>query len=139
MLLLARSVFFNSFSYIDARYTTGEFKNKDVEYAPRAIERLGITYSYKPFSTTFLISKTAKSYADATNALNSSDPAVGLIPAYQVLDWSGKLTLHSYNLKFGVNNLADKRYFTIRTNEYPGPGIIPAIGRSFYFGLGAKF
>ncbi|NHA05635.1 TonB-dependent receptor [Mucilaginibacter sp. HC2] len=131
--------FFNSFSYIDARYTTGEFKNKDVEYAPRAIERLGITYSYKPFSTTFLISKTAKSYADATNALNSSDPAVGLIPAYQVLDWSGKLTLHSYNLKFGVNNLADKRYFTIRTNEYPGPGIIPAIGRSFYFGLGAKF
>jgi Fe(3+) dicitrate transport protein len=134
-----RISFFNSFSFVDARYTTGEFKGKYVEYAPRTINRLGVTYAYKPFSTTFLISNTAKSYADATNALSSPDPAVGLIPAYRVLDWSGKLTLNRYNLKFGVNNLADKRYFTIRTNEYPGPGIIPAIGRSFYFGIGAKF
>ncbi|HEK21332.1 TonB-dependent receptor [Mucilaginibacter sp.] len=134
-----RISFFNSFSFVDARYTTGEFKGKYVEYAPQTINRVGVTYAYKPFSTTFLISNTAKSYADATNALSSPDPAVGLIRAYQVLDCSGKLTLNRYNLKLGVNNLADKRYFTIRTNEYPGPGIIPAIGRSFYFGIGAKF
>jgi outer membrane receptor for Fe3+-dicitrate len=39
-------------------------------------------------------------------------------------------------LKTGINNLGDQRYFTQRTDEYPGPGIIPSVGRSFYVGLG---
>jgi Fe(3+) dicitrate transport protein len=131
--------FYNSFSFIDAKYVSGDFKGKSVEYAPRNINRFGATYAYKVFSTTFLVSNTAKSYGDATNTVHSDDPAVGLIPAYQVLDWSASLHLDRYNIKFGVNNLADKRYFTVRTNEYPGPGIIPAIGRSFYVGFGARF
>jgi len=131
--------FYNSFSYIDAHYVSGDYKGKSVEYAPQTINRLGITYTYKVFSTTFIISNTAKSYADATNTESGEDPAVGLIPAYRVLDWSSSVHLGKYNLKFGINNLADARYFTVRTNEYPGPGIIPAIGRSFYFGFGARF
>ncbi|HEY8780095.1 MAG TPA: TonB-dependent receptor [Mucilaginibacter sp.] len=131
--------FYNSFSYIDARYVSGDYKGKFVEYAPQTINRLGITYAYKVFSTTFIISNTAKSYGDATNTVRSDDPAVGIIPAYQVLDWSSAIHIGKYNFKFGINNLADAKYFTLRTNEYPGPGIIPAIGRSFYFGFGAKF
>ena len=47
--------------------------------------------------------------------------------------------LEKHNFKFGINNLVDKRYFTVRTNGYPGPRIIPAIGRSFYIGFEAKF
>jgi Fe(3+) dicitrate transport protein len=131
--------FYNSFSYINAKYVSGDFRGKSVEYAPQTISRFGATYTYKVFSTTFLISNTAKSFADASNTVKSDDPAVGIIPAYQILDWSSTIHLGKYNFKFGVNNLADARYFTMRTNEYPGPGIIPAIGRSFYFGLGAKF
>ena len=38
-----------------------------------------------------------------------------------------------------VNNIADKKYFTLRTDEYPGPGIIPSNGRSFYLGITARF
>lgn len=75
---------------------------------------------------------------DATNIVKSDDPAVGLIPAYQVLDWSSALRLGKYNFKFGVNNLADKTYFTVCTNEYPCPGLSPFIGRSFYLGFGAR-
>jgi Fe(3+) dicitrate transport protein len=131
--------FFNSFSFIDARYTSGPYKGNFVEYAPQTIERFGLTYSRKIFSTTFMISNTAKSYGDATNVIQSSDPIAGIIPAYTVMDWSVTCKLKHYNIKFGTNNLADTRYFTIRTNEYPGPGIIPAIGRSFYAGFGAKF
>ncbi len=131
--------FYNSFSYINAKYVSGDFNGKSVEYAPQTINRFGTTYTYHVFSTTFLVSNTAKSFGDATNTEKSDDPAVGLIPAYQVLDWSSAVHLGKYNFKFGINNLADARYFTVRTNEYPGPGIIPAIGRSFYFGFGAKF
>jgi len=132
--------FFNSFAYINARYTTGQYKGNFVEYAPQTIERFGLTYSRKVFSATFIISNTAKSYGDASNVVFSTDPVAGIIPAYTVMDFSATCTLKkNYNIKFGVNNLTDTKYFTKRTDEYPGPGIIPASARSFYIGFGAKF
>ena len=131
--------FFNSFAYINAKYVNGQFAGNWVEFAPNTINRFGITYSIKHFSTTFLISNTSKSFADANNTIYSADATVGIIPAYQVMDWSASVKIKNYNIKLGVNNLADKRYFTLRTDEYPGPGIIPSIARSFYVGFGAKF
>ncbi|HWB62415.1 MAG TPA: TonB-dependent receptor [Chitinophagales bacterium] len=132
--------FYNSFSYIHARYTSGEFKGNYVENAPAFIERLGITYAIADFSTTFNYSYTTKSYSDAGNTVYSEDATVGLIPAYGVFDLSAAFKfLKHYHLKAGVNNLGGANYFTKRTDEYPGPGIIPAIGRSFYVGLGANF
>ena len=132
--------FFNSLAIIDAQYTTGEFEGKQVEYAPKLINRLGITFGVGSFTTTYLISSTAKSYSDASNAeVASADAVAGVIPAYTVSDWSGVYKIKNVNLKFGVNNLTDLRYFTKRTDEYPGPGIIPSQGRSFYIGIGTKF
>jgi len=55
------------------------------------------------------------------------------------MDWSGTLKIKNYNIKFGMNNLADAKYFTFRTVEYPGPGIIPSVGRTIYVGFGARF
>lgn len=132
--------FFNSLALIDAKYVSGDFNGKYVEFAPTSINRVGANLSIGKFSTTFLISSTAKSYADATNAASSSsDAVVGVIPAYTVMDWSSTIHIKNYNVKLGVNNVADQRYFTLRTGEYPGPGIIPAIGRSGYISIGAKF
>lgn len=132
--------FFNSLALVEAKYTSGDFAGKYVEYAPRVINRSGATARLSDFSTTFLVSATSKSFGDASNAVTGSEDAVaGLVPAYTVLDWSLTYRHKDYNLKFGVNNLADKRYFTMRTDEYPGPGIIPSTGRSFYIGVGAKF
>jgi Fe(3+) dicitrate transport protein len=132
--------FFNSLALIDARYTSGEFNGKYVEYAPASINRFGTNLSIGKFSTTFLISSTAKSYGDAGNSQTpSADAIAGAIPAYTVMDWSGTVHIKNFNIKFGVNNVADRRYFTLRTSEYPGPGIIPSIGRSLYLGVGAKF
>ncbi len=131
--------FFNSFAYINAKYVNGEFKGNWVEFAPNNINRFGITYAIKRFSTTFLVSNTSMSFADANNTVYSPDATIGKIPAYQVMDWSTTLKIKNYNIKLGVNNLADAKYFTLRTDEYPGPGIIPSVGRSFYVGFGATF
>ncbi len=131
--------FFNSFAYDRAKYIDGIYQGNMAEYAPATIERLGITYSLKAFSTTFLISNTAKQYADANNTISSPDALVGIIPAYQVMDWSSTVKIKNYHIKFGINNVADEKYFTQRTIEYPGPGIIPGMGRSFYLGFGASF
>ena len=131
---------FNSFALIEAKYVSGDFNNKFVEYAPRRIHRIGINASIKNVSSTFLVSNTAQSFGDASNTTTPSvDAVAGLIPGYSVLDWSSRWHIKNYHLKFGINNLADQRYFTKRTDEYPGPGIIPSIGRSMYVSLGLKF
>ena len=130
---------FNSFAYVDAKYTTGDFRGNQVEYAPKTINRLGIIYSLKGFSTTFQISNTAQSFGDANNTVKSEDALIGIIPAYQVIDWSWTYKFKKYNFKGGINNLADARFFTRRTDEYPGPGIIPSVARNFYLSVGVKF
>ena len=130
---------FNSFAYIDARYTSGEFKDKRVEAAAKTINRVGLIFSNKQFSSTFQVNSVGDAYGDASNVKMSDDPIAGYIPAYTVLDISATYKIKNFAIKFGVNNLTDKSYFTRRTDEYPGPGIIPAIGRSFYAGVSATF
>ena len=130
---------FNSFAYIDAKYTSGEFKGKRVEAAAKTINRIGLIFNSTNFSTTFQVNSVGDAYGDASNVKTSDDPIAGYIPAYTVLDLSATYRIKNYSVKLGSNNLADKSYFTRRTDEYPGPGIIPSTGRSFYVGLTAKF
>ena len=130
---------FNSFAYIDAKYTTGEYKGKRVEAAAQTINRIGLIFNNQHFSTTLQWNYVGDAFGDASNVKTSADPVAGYIPAYTVLDISATYKYKNYALKIGSNNLTNKSYFTRRTDEYPGPGIIPAIGRSFYFGLSAKF
>ena len=130
---------FNSFAYIDAKYTSGEFRGKRVEAAAKTINRVGLIFNTKNFSSTFQVNSVGDSYGDASNVKTSIDPVAGYIPAYTVLDFSATYKTKNFAIKFGSNNLTDKSYFTRRTDEYPGPGIIPSIGRSFYAGFSAKF
>ena len=130
---------FNSYSYIDAKYTSGVFNGNRVETAAKQIERAGIIYNNKIFSSTFQVNYIGDAFGDATNVKVSGNPIAGYIPAYTVLDFSATYKINNYAIKAGVNNLGNKSYFTRRTDEYPGPGIIPAVGRSFYVGLTAKF
>ncbi len=130
---------FDSYSYIDARYTNGEFKGKRVETATKYINRIGLNFSARNFSTTFQINQVGDAFGDASNTMTSDNPVAGYIPAYQVIDWSTTYQYQNFAIKLGCNNLTNKDYFTRRTDEYPGPGIIPAIGRSLYIGFNAKF
>ena len=130
---------FNSFAYINAKYTSGEFKGNRVEAAAKTINRTGIIFNNKIFSTTFQINAVGDAYGDASNERISNNAVAGYIPAYTVLDVSATYKIKTYAVKLGINNLTNKSYFTRRTDEYPGPGIIPSIGGSFYVGLSAKF
>lgn len=127
---------YNSFAFTSARYATGAYKNKQVEYAPELINRFGVLYSKIWFTTSLQLSYQSKSFTDAANTERSVNPVIGAVPSYSVIDWSVSAVFKKFKFKGGVNNVFDKRYFTQRTDEYPGPGIIPSIGRSFYFGVG---
>ena len=127
---------FNSLALTDAHYTSGDVRGHRVEYAPKVVERVGVTYARGSFATTFLTSSTSAAFGDADNTVRSEDAVVGMIPAYTVLDLSASLRLSDrWRLQGGVNNLADRQYFTRRTDEYPGPGILPSSGRSAYVTL----
>jgi Fe(3+) dicitrate transport protein len=127
---------FNSLALIDARYTSGEFDGRRVEYAPRTIERAGLTLARGALGTTLLASIVSGAFGDANNTLRSDDAVVGRVPGYTVLDWSASARIGAHwRVQAGINNLTDHQYFTRRTDEYPGPGIIPAIGRSGYLSL----
>ena len=132
---------FTSLAYVDARYVSGQFSGNRVEQAPRVVGRVGATYALDRFSSTLQVSHTSRAFGDANNSIVATDDAVaGLVPAYTLLDYSGQLAVGSaYQLTFGVNNLANSRYFTKRTGEYPGPGILPGAVRSVYVGIGARF
>ncbi len=131
---------FDAFAFTDAKYVDGEFAGNRVEYAPKLVNRVGLTYARGAFSSTFQVSHVSRQFGDANNTIGGSDSNVGLVPAYQVLDLTGQTRLgQRFTLAGGVNNLADAHYFTRRTDEYPGPGIIPSPGRSVYLSLGADF
>ena len=65
-------------------------------------------------------------------------PSLALIPAYQILDLSASWEHRWLKLEASVNNLADARYFTRRATAYPGPGILPSDGRSYFLTVQVK-
>jgi Fe(3+) dicitrate transport protein len=137
---LGKLSIYNSFAYINARYISGDYTGNSVEYAPKNIERIGLNYKLKNFSINVQYSYTSSAFGDAGNAKFSADALSGIIPSYQLIDVSSSYRIkQKYQLKLGVNNLANTKYFTLRTTEYPGPGIIPSIGRMIYAGISATF
>jgi len=138
-------ILFSSYSFTDARYSgdhkDANTKNKKVENAPQDIVRAGISFGYKKFLFTTQFSFVGSSFSDANNTYTSSSNGnTGLIPSYAITDLTASYKFSkNLNLKAGINNLWDNHYFTRRAGGYPGPGAMPADGRTFFLSIGAKF
>ena len=133
---------FLNVALIEGRYVASEessFEGKKVELVPALNIKTGINYRFKSFAASWQYSYMSQQFTDATNAVETSTAVDGLIPAYHVMDLSLEYTLKSFLIAGGVNNLTKNYYFTRRADGYPGPGIIPAMGRNFYLTLGYKF
>lgn len=145
---------FASLAYVDATYgdfevtsvsngqiTSRNLNGNQVENAPRKINRYGATYNLGKFSMTWQMSDIGEAYSDASNTVEPNASAtVGLIPSYRVQDLSASWNVWKlHSLRAGVNNLTNESYFTRRAGGYPGPGIMPADGRTFYATLALKF
>jgi Fe(3+) dicitrate transport protein len=142
---------FASIAYNEAVYTSwndptvvagssSDRTNKTVENAPRRIQRYGLTCKLNRFTATYQLNNVSDAFADALNTVTPNAAATtGLIPAYQVSDlsfaYNGK---EKYTLQMGVNNLFNESYFTRRAGGYPGPGLLPANGRTYFFTFGIQ-
>jgi Fe(3+) dicitrate transport protein len=138
-------ILYSAYSFTDARYSgnhqDANTKGKKVENAPQDILRTGLSLGQKGFLCTIQLSYVGAAYSDANNTTNpSANGNVGLIPSYSIMDLTGSYKFSkSLNIKAGINNMADVRYFTRRAGGYPGPGALPADGRNFFVSIGAKF
>jgi Fe(3+) dicitrate transport protein len=138
-------ILFGSYGYTDAKYSgdhkDANTKGKKVENAPEHILRAGASAGYKQFLLTGQVNYVSETFSDANNTLTPTTNAQnGLIPSYVVTDLTATYKFsEKLNIKSGVNNLFDKNYFTRRAGGYPGPGLLPADGRTFFVSVGAKF
>jgi Fe(3+) dicitrate transport protein len=138
-------ILFSSYSYTDARYSgnhqDASTKGKKVENAPKDILRTGLSFGYKVFLFTTQLSHVGASFSDANNTNTPSmNGNTGVIPSYSIIDLTASYKFSKkINIKTGINNLNDIRYFTRRAGGYPGPGALPADGRNLFISIGAKF
>ena len=129
---------FVNLSWLDGRYlqTANSFAaGKQLEFVAPFIIRTGLAFSYQKFKLSYQYAYTAQHYTDATNAEWVPNAVVGVVPSYDVMDLSASYQWKWFTLQAGINNLANETYFTRRATSYPGPGILPADGRSFYVSL----
>ena len=132
---------FTNFSILDGRYTKTEnsfASGKQLEFVAPIILRTGISFGYQTFKISYQYSYTAQHYSDATNAEWVPNAVVGVIPSYAVMDVAASYQWKWFTLQTGINNLSDEVYFSRRATSYPGPGILPADGLSFYITLRFK-
>lgn len=153
---------FASMSFIDSKYvnfkttttttnttttppttiiTETNLSGNRVENAPRYIHNFGMSWGNNNFSATVQYKMSGKIFTDANNTVTPSTNAqTGILDDYRIVDFSSEYKfLKNYNVRAGVNNVTDESYATRRSGGYPGPGILPGEGRTFYISLGAKF
>jgi len=140
---------FTSTAYMHARYVSGSVSNgkenqsikgNKVESVPEWTSRNGIEFNHRWLSATLLASYVSESFADAFNTvLPTANGAKGVVPSYTLVDLNTTFHItNRYTIRFGINNVLNKSYFTKRPAFYPGPGIWPSDGRSVVMTVGVK-
>ena len=121
------------------KYETLNLKGNWVENAPRHILRAGMGFQLKSKSNParhvlnqIQWSYVSGCYSDANNTLIPLSTGLnGYIPEYHIFDWNTTLSVNQkVQIKFSINNLMNRSYFTRRSGGYPGPGLLPSDGRS---------
>jgi Fe(3+) dicitrate transport protein len=127
---------FSNFSLISAKYVNSKessIEGRRVEFVPNVVFKTGLSFRHNQWAASYQFSYTGEQFTDATNATYTDNAIDGLVPSYRVMDFSVEYHLNKYFSFFGsINNLANAYYFTRRADSYPGPGIVPSDGRSFF-------
>ncbi len=133
------------YTQINDRSASVVRSGKRLEDIPEYNIKTGIAYRYKKFSATLLSTFVGEQFSDARNtrvqitSLAETTGVVGEIPAYFVFDFSARYQIsQTFRLSASINNLLDEAYFTRRATAYPGPGIIPALGRIWNLTLSTR-
>ena len=128
------------YTNINDRALVGVRSGSRLEELPDYNIKTGVNYACQNFSTSIQGTFVGQQFSDAANTENPFRGVNGIVSAYTVFDFSAKYSFNDkINLSTSINNLLDHSYFTRRATAYPGPGIIPALGRTWNVTLSTKF
>jgi len=139
------NMFLNS-AFTFSRYIKSEEINvvgKQVEFIPNINIKSGISASYKDLEISYQFTYLSQQYTDVQNSSaagigDNRSGIIGEIPRYHISDLTMTYNYSYFTVNAGINNLLDRDYFTRRATGYPGPGIIPSDGRSYFASLTFK-
>ncbi|KAB2805377.1 TonB-dependent receptor [Phaeocystidibacter luteus] len=135
---ISSNIFLNA-SFVNSVYLKSalpQVEGNQVEFAPHINIKTGIEGTWKTWRGRLQLTYLSDQFTDAANDIDGGAPAVtGLIPAFMVMDFGLSYSAGRWQFETGVNNLMNEAYFTRRATGYPGPGIIPSPGRSWYVGV----
>jgi Fe(3+) dicitrate transport protein len=135
-------VLFNNVAFIYSEYKQSEspgVTGNEVEFVPNVNLKSGFRLGYKNIKASIQYSYLSSQFTDATNSTTSDASAViGLIPEYSIIDFGVSYQYKRFRIEGNMNNVANAMYFTRRATGYPGPGILPSDGRSYYVTLQVK-
>lgn len=135
-------VLFNNVAFIYSNYRKSEengVRGNKVEFVPDINLKAGFRLGYRKIKASFQFTHLSQQFTDATNAFESDASAVvGVIPSYSVMDLSLSWEFKKIKVEGTANNLANRMYFTRRATGYPGPGILPSDGRTWFLTLQIK-
>lgn len=136
------AVVFANAAVIQSEYKESEIsqvEGKQVEFVPAVNLKSGVRLGFNKFKASLQYAYLSEQFSDARNMKEDEQSAVfGVIPAYGVMDLSLSYELNIFRIEGSVNNLTNNMYFTRRATGYPGPGIIPSDGRSYFLTLQIK-
>lgn len=135
-------VLFVNLALIQSEYKVSQIagvQGNQVEFVPKVNLKSGLRFGYKNLKASFQFTYLTDQFSDATNAREGGVAGVvGLIPTYKIMDASLSYEFKKFRVESSINNLANEMYYTRRATGYPGPGILPSDGRSFYLTLQVK-
>ena len=105
-----------NYTYVKAVQKSGEFDGNDVPFYSRHTDTIGARYLAGAWGFNLSSTHQSRQFSDTANTeTESTDAREGAIPGFRV--WNAHVSLKvpgvkGFDVLAGVNNLADKRYYT---------------------------
>lgn len=113
-----------NYTYVRAIQESGEFEGRDVPFYSRQTGTLGARYTRDAWALSLSATAQGKHYTDTANTVpETANAALGRVPGFGLLNaqlsykMAGK---KGPDFQLGVNNLADRRYYTRNTDTNGG-------------------
>ncbi len=111
--MLAGLNVYANYTYTKAVQESGATAGLDVPFYSRTTDTVGARYRVGAWTANLSTTHQSKQYSDTANTVTeTANGGVGQIPGFRL--WNANLSwkLRGYEVAAGVNNLADKRYYT---------------------------
>lgn len=102
-----------NYTYTKAIQESGATAGLDVPFYSRTTDTIGARYRVGQWTANLSSTHQTKQYSDTANTVaESANGGVGMIPGFRL--WNANLAwkLSAYEIAAGINNIADKRYYT---------------------------